>query len=459
MKAEFDKEIDSLLREGARRGRAAASGATGARAGDVSQSAHLDVDEQSAFAENALPVAARARYTAHLADCDECRRGVTRLALAAGMPAQLETREIATGQAEARPLSLRERLGALLAPRAWRYAVPALALLLVGAITLVVLMRGMRRDGARETSIAESNAPNAQRPQQQQAAQPEAHHAPQNGNASPAAIPGDRNTPVAPDSDASPLKEEIAANRPGAEVAPPVVTGAATGNAAPAPPPAPSSGAGAVARQMSGLPASTPAPVAESAAVTTEQEAAKSESGKRAADAAKVERKADVFDERQYSNRREQTSGPRRNEQARNSRATNNDDSRNRADNNGGSIAATTAAPAAAPPAAAAAKRARVREAERGKDENRSAEDSERIERGRAGSAAETRTVAGRRFRRQGDAWVDANYSAGQSYTIVRRNSEQFRALVADEPGLRRIVDALGGEVTVVWKGRAYRFR
>jgi hypothetical protein len=41
----------------------------------------------------------------------------------------------------------------------------------------------------------------------------------------------------------------------------------------------------------------------------------------------------------------------------------------------------------------------------------------------------------------------------------VRRNSEQYRALIADEPELRRISDALGGEVTVVWKGRAYRIR
>ncbi len=90
---------------------------------------------------------------------------------------------------------------------------------------------------------------------------------------------------------------------------------------------------------------------------------------------------------------------------------------------------------------------------------NRQAEDSERSESESAGSVAETRTVAGRKFRRQGSAWIDTAYSAGQSYTLVRRNSEQFRALVADEPELRRIAGALGGEVTVVWKGRAYRIR
>jgi hypothetical protein len=93
----------------------------------------------------------------------------------------------------------------------------------------------------------------------------------------------------------------------------------------------------------------------------------------------------------------------------------------------------------------------------RGGDESRAAEDS----RSRDGieSSNETRTVAGRKFRRQGGAWIDTAYNAGQPATLVRRNSEQFRALAADEPELRRIAGALGGEVTVVWKGRAYRIR
>ena len=100
MKAEFDKDIDSLLRESARRGRAA-SVEPGAAAGGAVHAAHLDADEQSAYAENALPAAARAHYAAHLADCDDCRRNVTRLALAAGMPAQLEPRATAAEQARA----------------------------------------------------------------------------------------------------------------------------------------------------------------------------------------------------------------------------------------------------------------------------------------------------------------------------------------------------------------------
>ena len=70
MELEFDKEIDSLLRKngGAERG---------VLVGDTpggSQRVHLDADQLSAFAENAVPEKSRALYMSHLADCDRCRR-------------------------------------------------------------------------------------------------------------------------------------------------------------------------------------------------------------------------------------------------------------------------------------------------------------------------------------------------------------------------------------------------
>jgi hypothetical protein len=369
------------------------------------------------------------------------------------MPAQLEPRETATGETAPQRITWRERLGALFAPGARRYAVPALALLLVSAISFIVLTRRTQRESSVETSVAQRNTSNAQRPQ---AAQPETHHAPQDGNpaVTATATPGDRSANVATDSNASRATEEIAANKQRVETVQPLAD-VTVSDDAPPPPPAPSTVSGAAARPVSELPTPmpTPHPVAETAAVMSEQEM-KSNSGKPAAELAKTERRQGGFEDRQYNNRREQISGPRRNEQARNTRAA--DDSRNRADNRDGN-SAVTAAPAALPPPAA--KRTRQQEAEHGKDETRPAEDAGRNNGARLGSAAGTRTVAGRKFRRQGDAWVDANYSAGQSYTVVRRNSEQFRALVGDEPGLRRIAEALGGEVIVVWKGRAYRIR
>ncbi len=74
-----------------------------------------------------------------------------------------------------------------------------------------------------------------------------------------------------------------------------------------------------------------------------------------------------------------------------------------------------------------------------------------------ARGASETRSVAGREFRRDGSSWVDTTYNRARATTSVARGSEQYRALVADEPGIRTIAEQLGGEVFVVWKGKAYR--
>jgi hypothetical protein len=58
----FDKEIDSLLRRAAK--------------GESVQTfdAHMDADEISLFAENALAAKARARAAGHLAECAKCRK-------------------------------------------------------------------------------------------------------------------------------------------------------------------------------------------------------------------------------------------------------------------------------------------------------------------------------------------------------------------------------------------------
>jgi hypothetical protein len=71
---------------------------------------------------------------------------------------------------------------------------------------------------------------------------------------------------------------------------------------------------------------------------------------------------------------------------------------------------------------------------------------------------AETRTAAGRRFRKERGIWVDTAYAGGAT-TDLARGSEQYRALVADEPEIKKIADQLDGQIVVVWKGRAYRIK
>src|SRR5262249_37621896 len=67
--------------------------------------------------------------------------------------------------------------------------------------------------------------------------------------------------------------------------------------------------------------------------------------------------------------------------------------------------------------------------------------------------APQTRAAGGRKFRRQGNAWVDQKFKSSMSLKSVSRGSEEFAAL---DSGLRSIAQQLGGEVIVVWKGKAY---
>jgi hypothetical protein len=74
-------------------------------------------------------------------------------------------------------------------------------------------------------------------------------------------------------------------------------------------------------------------------------------------------------------------------------------------------------------------------------------------------SDADTRSVAGRRFRREHGIWIDTAYDSSRSTFSLTRGSEQYRSLVADEPAIKTIAEQLDGEIIVVWKGRAYHIQ
>lgn len=124
MNEETKNEMDLLLRRLGRRDDASVSDAA---------DGHLDVDELSAYAERALPAAARARYTAHLAECSRCRQLVVQLSSALGVVAVSET---ATA---AKPSGWKSFLTSLFTPMVLRYAAPALGLIVVAVIGFVVM--------------------------------------------------------------------------------------------------------------------------------------------------------------------------------------------------------------------------------------------------------------------------------------------------------------------------------
>src|SRR3954451_8342541 len=124
MKEEPKNEMDLLLRRLARRDDAA-----------VPDADHLDADELSGYAENALPAAARTRYTSHLAECSRCRGLVVQLSSAAGVVGETDNAKVA------KPSAWRTFLAGLFTPVVLRYAAPALGLIIVAAIGFVVVRR------------------------------------------------------------------------------------------------------------------------------------------------------------------------------------------------------------------------------------------------------------------------------------------------------------------------------
>ena len=432
MNQTFDKEIDALLRRNsrtaARRGAPEDDGATS------SPSVHLDADELSAFAENALPAASRSLYVAHLADCAECRRDVARLAGASNVSVESE-RRVAAEVSGPKAAAWRGWLGALFAPSVMRFAVPALALCLVGVIAFVALRS---RDSAGLVAQRESDETNGRAGIVQES--------PALGADEPISANQNSKASEVKEADSNANQQHALAQHPesqtegaaapkGQIVSSPTQT--SSGNEAAPPPPAagaPVSESVGVVRGGGGGPAASAAPKetreVDKVAEDTQREA-KSEndlsyernqqSAKRAAQPRKVDIDQMPDGSRGAARGDSNNVGSRANSPTLSRRSGAEDDEQR-----------------TAPPAAT--KRARTAEPRGGRDDD-------------------TTTVSGHRFRRQDGAWVDVNYSASLPQTGVRRGTDGYRALVADLPEVGRIAEQLRGEVVIVIKGRAYRVR
>jgi len=152
MRPEPNNDIDLLLRQLTRR--------NGAPVSEFDEQ-HLDADELNSYVANALPAAARARYTDHLADCSSCRKLVTQLSAAQGpVPSEHRAGVVATS-------GLKSFLASLFSPLVLRYAVPALGLIIVAAVGFIVLRDRQNRESVASLRAGESNSVTATRPQEQ----------------------------------------------------------------------------------------------------------------------------------------------------------------------------------------------------------------------------------------------------------------------------------------------------
>jgi hypothetical protein len=466
MKLTNEKEIDILLSRLARRKETGVPDEFRTGAGNRSSvdgggedgkplmngTEHLDADELNAYAENTLLPATRARYMAHLADCETCRKIVTDLALAGGVARELEKIAAIPTQDISNKKSWWQSLTALFTLPVVRYGVPALALLAI--ISVAYIATRQRPDSALVAQNKEPSPPSAVQDNVE-----ENHSQAPSEKATPTATTDGTTQSDVPNSvtsannntDQSSARtreknESDSARGVGAgkEVVPPTSTeaGALSSSVPSAGPPAPLSKAGEAPTRpeiasKAGPPKDSPAKSADEVAVAQtppqQRDDSFGENREPAGGARAAERQRQQQQQQQARNMdrgRDMTiDGAQQNEYILKDKQ------------------ARAASPA--PNASVARKRAGGPMKSESKVERESAPASE--------SADEKRSVGGRTFRRQGSAWIDTAYNSSRATVNVSRGSEQYRALLADEPTLRTIAEQLGGEVIVVWKGRAYR--
>ncbi len=403
MKKANYNEIDQALHSLAKRGESSLLANSFAGNHEVAHTEHLDADELNSYAEGLVPEMARAKFTEHLADCVACRNVVVSLTRALGPTPPPIKSEVERGH------SFWDKLSALLSLPVLRFGVPALALTAIISIGFFAWRKDPQTDLVAQhqpravIEPARNTDDSAGKVTEQPQTNTSAGLTPVPTPKAPAPIVSatDTDGPLAqPKTEQSP-SDSVSSVKPFSKDA-----------TAPPPPPAPAevsskaAGVDSFSERKIGALSSKPASAGEvqKSADKKQEQVNENVAQARARDENNFERQAEREDDnRAYT--ANAPAGPRRAEGMANTR--------------GGY----------------------------GRKNKRDTTDDD-----------ETRSVAGRSFRRQGSLWVDTAY-ASQATINVRRGSEQFRALVADEPAIRDVANSLSGEIILVWKGKTYRIR
>lgn len=420
-----DAQIDLLLRRHA--GQARPGQALEQETG-ISASRHLDADELNAFAEGSLPDAARARYVSHLADCDDCRKVASQLAISGGAVVAAEAKRDPQGY------SWWKSLSGFFSPLTLRYA--AFAVVLVAVVGVVFLVTRQQRESnfiARNESTNQAQV-SAVRPAD--AAPPAGLNQSEKGNA-------DRSAATSTAA-ASPI-----VNKPESKVA--------EDSAQPkAPPPKPEQETTTTSPMLAAKKAAEPATAESSPAYAPPPPG-------------EITRAGTISNERQNIPR-DVASGPRKSESLsdkskmidrsragempKDSRA---DDGSYRAGlNQPRANIQREADEKAAPGRDADTRASRNRDAKESRPQASATQSAATGSRNASEEAPETRSAGGRKFRRQGNGWVDMKFKSSMTLKSISRGSSEFDAL---DSGLRSIAQQISGQVIVVWKNKAYLIR
>jgi hypothetical protein len=386
MELEFDKEIDALLR-------------MAEKASPVLSDTHLDADEISAFAENALPDRTRQLYVMHLANCDRCRK------MLSGFLATAPEKAAAAAAFSAAPEA------AIKATLPWYQRIFRMPNLAYGMATLVVLFSGVvgllvyqRQAADRNGDVSQATSPRPAAPQTM----------------------AERDEPVETANSVANSNTSTAATSPIESV---TKSGVAVGSSNM------STGSPTVSDEkqttLDGVSASQPAvsapapkPAAESVDLAASDKA-KREDERNKDDLAKTESRAKVLKEEESQIRTTESLNQMR------------DLSPN-----------TTSAKRAEGPR-------QLQTQTQNQVNSRQTNELPAAGRNAPAMLSSIKTAGGKKFELRDGIWYDTSYT-GQGKKDVKRGTEKYIRLDA---GLRDIADQIGGTVVIVWNGQAYKIK
>lgn len=417
-----DAQIAVLLRRYAGQSQTAAAGE------------HLDADELNAFAEGSLPASARSRYVSHLVDCDNCRQIVSQLAISSGALVKSES-ETTT---DAQGYSWWKRLSGFFSPLTLTSAALAAVLIVIAGVGFFV----MRQRTA--PALVAKNVEN--QPAAESAVKPAGDQMPQTDSAPQSRGFENKQAPLTSTSQASPGPDEIAKLDKSADK--------------PAEKPAANSKSAKEPEAPTNLPATAKKAEAGEAQMTPSYAPPPPLEGQRAETLSRVDQSPKSVGS---------ASGPRKGAPVDNlkleDRARTAESEKDNLSGADSTARVVNQAPAYKRASDEKAKGPR-RDAEnnvRNRNLNEVASNANKIQ-GVVSSTrtvaeekpAETRSAGGRKFLRQGNAWVDVKFKSSMKLKSFSRGSGDFNNL---DSGLRSIAQELGGELIVVWKGKAYLIR
>ena len=401
MEFEFDKEMDALLRQATRVGETQIN---------TGFDAHLDADEISIFAENALSDKAKPRVIKHLADCDRCRTILSdTIALNSEADGKAASLPVLVGEKEAVSIAV-PWYKKLFATQNLAYGLGAMVLLFAGMLGFIAVQNSLNSGTSEMAKVSDNETTSSNVASRAAESADSIEQEPVNSNTS---------SDLAESKDA-PEERQVEL------------------------------GTGGYSTDADGKPINGPRNAEGNDLKDKSESTLKGNRGNKTVDNVstgqdKLKNKADEVMAEESDDRDQEVA----------------EKSKPKAAPRLVSKSAPAPAPPPAKPASVARKTTKLRTAGR----SVAKESKKKIAEGRhrnsepsvgatsADAAPAKRKIGGKTFIMKNRVWYDSQYK-GQKTTNVRRKTTAYTKL---DSGLRSITNKLNGTVVLVWKSKAYR--